>query len=50
MLDNIPYVVVKEYFFKNEASNMINFVKKIAGAAKEAVTKPQPANEITGEN
>ena len=29
MLDNIPWVVVKEYFFKNTASTMIDFVKKI---------------------
>lgn len=36
MLDSIPYVVVKEYFFKNTADTMINFVKKIAGLAKEA--------------
>ena len=29
MLNNVPYVVVKEYFFKNTASTMIDFVKKI---------------------
>ena len=36
MLDNIPFVVVKEYFFKNTASTMIDFIKKIMGMAKEA--------------
>lgn len=35
MLNNIPFVVVKEYFFKNTASMMIDFVKKIMGAVKE---------------
>ena len=41
MLNNIPYIVVKEYFFKNEASNMLDFVKKIMGAAKEAFDTPK---------
>ena len=36
MLNEMPYVVVKEYFFKNTASTMIDFVKKIAGSSKEA--------------
>lgn len=36
MLDNIPWVVVKEYFFKNTASTMIDFVKKIMGMATAA--------------
>ena len=36
MLNRIPYIVVKEYYFKNTANTMMNFVKKIAGAAKEA--------------
>jgi len=40
MLDNIPFVVIKEYFFKNTASTMINFVKKIAAMAKEAFNNP----------
>lgn len=35
MLDQIPYVVVKEYFFKNTASTMMNLVKKIMDQAKE---------------
>ena len=35
MLDNIPFVVVKEYFFKNTAGQMTNFVKKIYDAAVE---------------
>lgn len=34
LLDSLPYVVVKEYFFKNAASTMINFVKKIMGAVQ----------------
>ena len=37
MLNNIPYVVVKEYFFKNTASTMINFIKKLFASTKEAV-------------
>lgn len=34
MLDMMPYVVVKEYFFKNTASMMIDFVEKIASKVK----------------
>ena len=44
MLNNIPYVVVKEYFFKNTASTMMNFVQKIMGMAKEAFQKPNPGD------
>ena len=47
MLNNIPYVVIKEYFFKNTASTMINFVSKIIEYAKEAKIPPSdesPAN------
>lgn len=40
MLNNIPFVVVKEYFFKNTASTMINFVKKMAGMVNEAKQTP----------
>ena len=36
MLNNVPFVVVKEYFFKNTASMMIDCVKKIAGMVNEA--------------
>ena len=36
MLDNIPFIVVKEYFFKNTASTMINFIKKITGSLEKA--------------
>lgn len=43
MLNNIPYVVIKEYFFKNTASTMINFVSKILEYAKEA--KESPSDE-----
>ena len=47
MLNNIPYVVVKEYFFKNQANTMIDFVQKIAGTAKEIAqnVKDAMANE-----
>ena len=41
MLNNIPYVVIKEFFFKNTASTMAGFIKKIAAAAKEAFKKPE---------
>ena len=41
MLDNVPYVVVKEYFFKNTASTMIDFVKKIAGMVNGATESPK---------
>lgn len=41
MLDNIPFIVVKEYFFKNVASTMIDFIAKISGAVKEAFTSPK---------
>lgn len=36
MLNNIPWIVVKEYFFKNSASTMVDLLKKIMGFAKEA--------------
>lgn len=26
MLDNIPYVVIKEYFFRNRAGDVVNFL------------------------
>ena len=45
MLNLMPFVVVKEYFFKNTASGMASFVKKIMGMAKEAVQKPADNNE-----
>jgi hypothetical protein len=45
MLDMVPYVVVKEYFFKNTASTMINFVKKIFKLVKDS---SQPANDENG--
>ena len=41
MLNNVPFVVVKEYFFKNTASTMIDFVKKIAGMVEEAKENPK---------
>lgn len=41
MLNHVPYVVVKEYFFKNTASTMIDFVKKIAGMVKDAKEAPK---------
>ena len=43
MLNNVPFVVVKEYFFRNNASTMIDFVKKIAGSVNEASTPPDEA-------
>lgn len=52
MLNNIPFVVVKEYFFKNTASTMIDFVKKIAGMAQNASESPgddAPADTGAGE-
>ena len=36
MLNSIPFVVVKEYFFKNQASQVDDFIRKIAGALKDA--------------
>ena len=35
MLNSIPYVVVKEYFFKNTASMMSSLLKKIMGFVQE---------------
>ena len=46
LLDNIPYIVVKEFFFKNTASTMINFVKKIAGAVQEAKNNPGDSSTV----
>lgn len=36
MLNSIPFVVVKEYFFKNHASTVDNFISKITGALQVA--------------
>ena len=52
MLNNVPFVVVKEYFFKNTASMMIDFVKKIAGmanGAKEPAKDDTPPETSAGE-
>ena len=52
MLNSLPYVVVKEYFFKNTASTMLDFVKKIMGAVQQATSepndeaKPDDSNEV----
>ena len=48
MLNSLPYVVVKEYFFKNTASTMLDFVKRIMGAVQEA--KNQPNDEAKPDN
>ena len=37
MLNAVPYIVIKEYYFKNTASTMINFVEKIMGMVKESM-------------
>jgi hypothetical protein len=41
MLNLVPYVVVKEYFFKNTASTMISFVKKIFKLVKDSSKSPK---------
>lgn len=41
MLDKVPYIVVKEFFFKNQVDTMVNFVQKIGGLVKEAFTSPE---------
>ena len=50
MLNNIPYVVVREYFFKNTASTMMNFLRKIMGAIKEAKESPPDPNDTKSDN
>ena len=45
MLNAIPYVVVKEYFFKNTASMMTSFLKKIMGSVQEAQGKVKQQEE-----
>ena len=40
MLNLVPYIVVKEYFFKNTASTMVDFVAKIADGVDKAFNKP----------
>ena len=40
MLNNIPFVVVKEYFFKNVASTMTDFVKKIMAGVENITRAP----------
>ena len=50
MLNEIPYIVVKEYFFKNTASTMIDFVKRIMGVANEAYTKVKEDSPVDNAN
>ena len=50
MLDQIPYVVVKEYFFKNTASTMMNLVKKIMDQAKEIGESASDPNKTEAGN
>ena len=51
MLDRIPFIVVKEYWFKNTASMMLDFIQKIMGMAFEAWDKPKDSNEpVSTEN
>jgi hypothetical protein len=40
MLNRVPYIVVKEYFFKNTASTMVDFVANIAKNVDETFPKP----------
>lgn len=46
MLNNIPYVVIKEYFFKNTAATMINLVQKIMAYSKESGKKPDANDSV----
>ena len=50
MLDQIPYVVVKEYFFKNTASTMMNLVKKIMDTADELGKSASNADKVEAGN
>ncbi len=33
MLNLIPFVVVREFFFKNQAGNIVNFIKGLSKGA-----------------
>lgn len=44
MLNNVPYVVVKEYFFKNTASMMANLFHQVIALSHEITQKPGEAN------
>ena len=35
MLNSIPFVVVREFFFKNQAGQIVNFIKEITNKASE---------------
>lgn len=50
MLNNVPWVVVKEYFFKNTASTMLNFLKKIMGMAKDAYNSAKDDSKVSDED
>ena len=41
MLNSIPFVVVREYFFKNQASNIIDFVKGVSEGAVNLFKNPK---------
>ena len=45
MLNMVPYIVVKEYFFKNTASTVISFVKKIFQLVKDSSKSPTKNDE-----
>lgn len=42
MLNQIPYVVIKEYFFKNTASTMISLIQKLMKKTPEQNVNPAP--------
>lgn len=49
MLNLVPYIVVKEYFFKNTASTMVDFIKKIADSVKTAWQPAKPDDNGGGD-
>ena len=48
MLNSIPFVVVREFFFKNQASQIVNFIKGIANGASEIYQSAKSGGSVKG--
>lgn len=48
MLNSIPFVVVREFFFKNQAGQIVNFLKGVAKGAHETYQSAKSGGSVKG--
>ena len=48
MLNSIPFVVVREFFFKNQAGQIVNFIQGIAKGAREVYQSAKSVGSVKG--